>query len=126
MTAELSTFLNTITLLAIFLAIIFGLWSLVNGFSLFRAVMLFIGLYIGIITQALIPTLNVAKAQIAKELASRNCYIQNINALETLGTVSVIATNKTGIITENRMIVSQIWIDGHLMPSYEFMGTYKG
>ncbi|KAH9407879.1 Sodium/potassium-transporting ATPase subunit alpha-1 [Tyrophagus putrescentiae] len=126
LTTELTHFLNTITALAILVAITFALWSLGNGFSLFRAVMLFIGLYIGIITQALFPTLNVAKAQIAKELASRNCYIQNINALETLGTISMIATNKTGIITENRMIVSQIWIDGQLMPSYEFMATYKG
>ena len=87
--------------------------------------MFFIALYVGIITEALLPTFNVAKAQIAKELASKNCYIKNIESLETLGTTTIICTNKTGVVTQNRMIVSQMWIDNQLMASYEFMRDYK-
>lgn len=88
--------------------------------------MLFVALYIAIVTQSLLPTLNVAKTQIAKELASKNCYIQNLEALETLGTTSVICTNKTGVITQNRMIIAKIWVNHQLMASYEFMRDFKG
>ena len=88
--------------------------------------MLFIAMYVGFITQALLPTLNVSKAQISKDLASKNCYIRNVEALETLGTTSVICTNKTGIITQNKMIIAKIWIDNQQMASYEFMRDLKG
>lgn len=79
----------------------------------------------GIITEALLPTFNVAKAQIAKELASKNCYIKNIESLETLGTTTIICTNKTGVITQNRMIVGQMWLDNTLHQSYEFIRDFK-
>ena len=87
--------------------------------------MFFIALYVGIITEALLPTFNVAKAQIAKGLASKNCYIKNIESLETLGTTTIICTNKTGVITQSKMIVAQMWIDNQLMASYMFMRDYK-
>lgn len=88
--------------------------------------MFFIAVYVGIITEALLPTFNVTKAQIAKDLAIKNCYIQNIEALETLGATSLICTNKTGIITQTKMILSHIWIDNQIIASYEFMQKYKG
>ena len=78
------------------------------------------------ITQALLPTLNVTKAQISKELASKNCYMRNIESLEMLGTTSVICTNKTGVLTQNKMIIAKIWINNQLMASYEFMRDFKG
>ena len=83
-------------------------------------------LYIGIVIEALLPTFNVTKTQLAKELASKSCYIKNIESLETLGTTTIICTNKTGIITQNRMVVAQIWVDNQLMASYEFMRDFKG
>lgn len=100
--------------------------SLFFGYTWLQSVMFFIVLYIGIVIEALLPTFNVTKTQLAKELASKSCYIKNIESLETLGTTTIICTNKTGIITQNRMVVAQIWVDNQLMASYEFMRDFKG
>jgi len=105
--------------------LLFPVSSVFFGYSWLRGVMFFVALYVGIITEALLPTFNVAKAQIAKELASKNCYIKNIESLETLGTTTIICTNKTGVVTQNRMIVAQMWIDNQLMASFEFMRDFK-
>ena len=88
--------------------------------------MFFIAIYVGFITEALIPTLNVAKTQLAKELASKSCYIQNLEVLETLGLTSIICTNKTGVITRSVMLVSNIWVYNQIYPSYDFIELFKG
>lgn len=87
--------------------------------------MFFIALYVAIITEALLPTLNVCKTQIAKDLANKNCYIQNITVLETLGKTDVICTNKTGVLTQTRMIVSQLWLDHQLINAYDFLRQFR-
>lgn len=142
LTVELKVSLHYLSMIAISISVIYAgesRWlvvisynsgvflvsSLLVGYSWLQAVMFFIALYVGIITEALLPTFNVAKTQLAKELASKSCYIKNIESLETLGTTTIICTNKTGVITQNRMIVAQIWIDNQLMASYEFMRDYK-
>jgi len=103
----------------------FTVSSLLAGFTWLDAIMFFLALDVGIITEALVPTLNVAKAQIVKQLASEHLYIKNLEAIETLGTTTIVCTNKTGIITQNRMIVAQLWVDGQMMASYEFMRDFK-
>lgn len=140
LTLELKQFLHYLSFLSIatsgiysgkfrfnpFLVVIHSVIAIYHGYTWLRAVMLFIVLYVALITEALIPALNVAKAQITKELVNKNCYIQNIEALETLGTTSIICTNKTGVLTTNFMIVSNIWLENHLYPSYRFIQLFKG
>lgn len=79
-------------------------WSAAIGFS--------IGLIVANVPEGLLPTITLALAAGVRELARRGAVVKRLSAVETLGAVTVICTDKTGTLTENRMRATRLWLSG--------------
>ena len=82
---------------------------LVAGLPLKDAVSFAIGLIVANVPEGLLPTITLALAVGVAGLARRGALVKRLSAVETLGSTSVICTDKTGTLTENRMRAVRIW-----------------
>ncbi|GAA1239428.1 cation-translocating P-type ATPase [Oryzihumus leptocrescens] len=79
------------------------------GLSLGQTVNFAIGLLVANVPEGLLPTITLALAVGVRALARRGALVKRISAVETLGSTSVICTDKTGTLTLNRMRVVRCW-----------------
>ncbi|MDE2181314.1 MAG: cation-transporting P-type ATPase, partial [candidate division NC10 bacterium] len=70
------------------------------------------GILVAIVPEGLLPTVTLSLAVGAQRMAKRKALIKNLPSVETLGCATVICTDKTGTLTENRMTVTRAYIDG--------------
>jgi calcium-translocating P-type ATPase len=88
---------------------------LVGGLPLGDAVTFSIGLIVANVPEGLLPTITLALAVGVAALARRGAFVKRLSAVETLGSTTVICTDKTGTLTENRMRAMRVWTgDGEL------------
>ena len=68
-----------------------------------------IGLLVANVPEGLLPTITLALAVGVRELARRGAVVKRLSAIETLGSTTVVCTDKTGTLTENQMRVVSLW-----------------
>lgn len=88
------------------------LGTLLGGLSFGDALNFSIGLLVANVPEGLLPTITLALAVGVRSLARRGALVKRISAVETLGSTSVICTDKTGTLTMNRMQVLKFWTTG--------------
>jgi magnesium-transporting ATPase (P-type) len=86
--------------------------GLLAGLSIAAATSFSIGLLVANVPEGLLPTITLALAVGVRDLARRGAVVKRLSAVETLGSTTVICTDKTGTLTQNRMRVSKIWTTG--------------
>ena len=86
--------------------------GLAAGLSVGAAVSFAIGLLVANVPEGLLPTITLALAVGVREMARRGALVKRLSAVETLGSTSVICTDKTGTLTQNRMGVTTVWTPG--------------
>lgn len=65
-----------------------------------------IGIVIGAVPEGLLATVTVALRLTAKRMRSKNVLVKNLESVETLGSTSIICSDKTGTLTQNKMTVA--------------------
>jgi calcium-translocating P-type ATPase len=83
--------------------------GLAAGLSLAATISFAIGLLVANVPEGLLPTITLALAVGVREMARRGALVKRLSAVETLGSTSVICTDKTGTLTQNRMRVTRAW-----------------
>ena len=68
-----------------------------------------VGLLVANVPEGLLPTITLALAVGVRELARQGALVKRLSAVETLGSTTVICTDKTGTLTENRMRPVRVW-----------------
>ncbi|MDP3587113.1 MAG: cation-transporting P-type ATPase [Sulfuricurvum sp.] len=92
-----------------------------GGFELWKTFLFALGVLVALIPEGLLPTVTLALAFGAQRMASKGFLVNGLSVIENLGAVTVIATDKTGTITQNKMEVAAWAEDETQDPSPELL-----
>lgn len=98
-------------LIMIICAVVFGL-CIYRKMTILDSLLFAVALAVAAIPEALGSIVTIVQAFGTQKMAKENAIIKDLKAVESLGCVSVICTDKTGTLTQNKMTVQQIYIDG--------------
>jgi sodium/potassium-transporting ATPase subunit alpha len=103
-----------IGVLAVAIGLFFFAISRVVGVPFWEGFIFAIGIIVAMVPEGLLPTLTLALVLATQRMAKRNVLIRYLPSVETLGSTTVICTDKTGTLTQNRMTVRRIWLGAGL------------
>ena len=111
---EIRKFIFLISAIAIFLGVTLFAIGFVNT-TLIKNIVFAIGIIVANVPEGLLATVTVSLALTAKRMSHRKVLVKHLEAVETLGSTTVIASDKTGTLTQNRMTVQHTWYDDKIL-----------
>ncbi len=105
-----------IGMIGIAAAVVVFIISYVRGEGYFPAFLLAISLAVAVVPEGLPAVMTITLSIGVKEMSRRKSIIRKLSAIEALGSVTLIATDKTGTLTTNRMKVNEVYVDDESFP----------
>jgi len=99
---------RVLTRIAIGMGSIFFVYGLLTGRPLIVNVIFVMGIIVANVPEGLLPTFTLSLAMASQRMARRNVLVNGLNAVEAIGAIHVICTDKTGTLTENRLSIAQV------------------
>lgn len=109
-----------VTRVVAFIATVMGIAFFIAGHIIGRTFwenyLFAIGIIVANVPEGLLPTVTLSLAMGSQRMAKRKALIRTLISVETLGSVTVICTDKTGTLTQNMMSVRRLWTGGEIIP----------
>ena len=102
-------------ILAVLIGLSFFALGWMIGIPFWKAFIFAIGIIVAMVPEGLLPTLTLALVLANQRMAKRNVLIRYLPSVETLGSTTVICTDKTGTLTRGQMVVRQLYLGGILI-----------
>jgi len=96
---------------------IFGIY-VYHGNTILDSLLLAVALAVAAIPESLNPIITIVLSLETEKLAKENAIVKELKSIEALGSISVICSDKTGTLTQNKMTVKKIFINGKLNNEY--------
>ncbi|KAI9480653.1 MAG: hypothetical protein EXX96DRAFT_563651 [Benjaminiella poitrasii] len=107
---EISKFVKIIASIALITAgVFFGIGFPVNNNNISLTLNFAISVFVAWVPEGLPATVTILLTISAKRMAARNVLVKDLQGVETLGAITLLATDKTGTLTRNQMTVTYVW-----------------
>ena len=115
----LDKFSGKLAIIIIAICIIVFVLEIYRDESILNALMFAVALAVAAIPEALSSIVTIVLALGTEKMAKENAIIKDLKAVEGLGAVSVICSDKTGTLTQNKMTVQKVYVDNKLIDGRE-------
>lgn len=120
---EIQHFIKIVSSVAVFLGATFLIIGFVKGTAPITNLVFAIGIIVANVPEGLLATVTVSLTLTAKRMANKKVLVKNLEAVETLGSTTVIASDKTGTLTQNRMTAAHVYYNNNSVLAH---GTGNG
>ena len=104
---------KTLGTAAIVICVVVFLVGWLRGHAPLDMFMIAVGLAIAAVPEGLPTVVTISLALGMRQMVNRHALIRRLSSVETLGSATVICSDKTGTLTQNRMTATHVWVDGH-------------